>query len=202
MTDFTQGTTEQAYHSDNTPVTPLVGQPTVAGPQPTIRLGSKGPAVIQWQNVIGVTPDGNFGPKTRAATIAWQKKNGLTADGVVGAKTWSAALAQPVAAPDVPAIAQALQQAAVSQIAIRQTANSTQQTAQAAQQKAQAQAVANASPITASLPAVHSLSVLQTHPAILRYGASILAGGAGFLINPIVGGVVALGTFFIPKWRT
>jgi len=57
----------------------------------TIRMGSKGPDVVAWQKIIGVTPDGDFGPKTRAATIAWQKAHHLDPDGVVGPKTWAAA---------------------------------------------------------------------------------------------------------------
>lgn len=53
-----------------------------------IKLGSKGDKVKQIQKVVGVTADGDFGPKTEAAVKEWQKKNGLTADGLVGAKTW------------------------------------------------------------------------------------------------------------------
>jgi peptidoglycan hydrolase-like protein with peptidoglycan-binding domain len=34
------------------------------------------------------TPDGVFGPGTKAAVIAFQKSKGLTADGIVGEKTW------------------------------------------------------------------------------------------------------------------
>ncbi len=56
----------------------------------TLRLGSKGPDVATWQGIIGVTADGDFGPKTEAATRAWQAARGLTADGVVGPKTWGA----------------------------------------------------------------------------------------------------------------
>ena len=57
----------------------------------TIRQGSTGPDVVTWQQVIGVTPDGQFGPATLAATKAWQASHGLTADGVVGPATWGAA---------------------------------------------------------------------------------------------------------------
>jgi hypothetical protein len=58
----------------------------------TIKLGSVGPDVIRWQNVIGVTADGNFGAKTEEATKAWQRKNKLVPDGVVGPASWSMAL--------------------------------------------------------------------------------------------------------------
>ncbi len=54
----------------------------------TLRYGSSGPDVVRWQNVIGVTPDGKFGPMTLSATKEWQKSHGLTADGVVGPLTW------------------------------------------------------------------------------------------------------------------
>lgn len=57
---------------------------------PTIKLGSKGEDVKRWQGAVNATPDGDFGPKTDAATKAWQAAHGLTADGVVGPKTWAA----------------------------------------------------------------------------------------------------------------
>lgn len=58
----------------------------------TIRRGSTGPDVAQWQGIIGVTTDGAFGPNTEAATKTWQAQHKLVADGVVGPATWSAAL--------------------------------------------------------------------------------------------------------------
>lgn len=57
----------------------------------TIKLGSHGDAVVAWQKIIGVTPDGDFGPKTLAATKKWQAAHGLEPDGVVGPKTWAKA---------------------------------------------------------------------------------------------------------------
>lgn len=78
--------------------------PTTAIPA-TIRQGSKGDAVKQWQGLIGVAADGNFGPQTAAATKAWQKTHNLTADGVVGPMTWAAALPKqetPFRRPDEP----------------------------------------------------------------------------------------------------
>jgi peptidoglycan hydrolase-like protein with peptidoglycan-binding domain len=63
---------------------------------PTIRLGSTGDAVKEWQKIVGVTADGKFGPQTDAATRAWQTKNRLKADGIVGPATWTAALVQVV----------------------------------------------------------------------------------------------------------
>lgn len=48
--------------------------------------------IYQIQRKVGVTADGAYGPKTRAAVKAWQKKVGLPAseqDGLVGVLTWS-----------------------------------------------------------------------------------------------------------------
>jgi murein DD-endopeptidase MepM/ murein hydrolase activator NlpD len=39
------------------------------------------------QRLVGVTPDGIYGPATIAAVKAWQARNGLTADGVWGPKS-------------------------------------------------------------------------------------------------------------------
>jgi hypothetical protein len=59
---------------------------------PTIKQGSSGDAVKEWQKIIGVNADAKFGPGTHTKTIAFQKSKGLTGDGVVGSKTWAAAL--------------------------------------------------------------------------------------------------------------
>lgn len=68
-----------------------------AGPLPTIRLGSSGPAVSAWQAFLGLPATGSFDEATHAATQAWQAAHGLTADGVVGPLTW--AKARGLAAP-------------------------------------------------------------------------------------------------------
>jgi peptidoglycan hydrolase-like protein with peptidoglycan-binding domain len=80
-----------------TPI-PVAATPPAASPpsstttHATIRQGSSGPDVVLWQKIIGVAPDGQFGPNTAAATKTWQSQRGLTADGIVGPKTWAAAL--------------------------------------------------------------------------------------------------------------
>jgi len=58
--------------------------------QPMLRQGSSGPDVVRWQQIIGVTADGKFGPATAAATRTWQQQHGLAADGIVGPASWGA----------------------------------------------------------------------------------------------------------------
>jgi len=55
-----------------------------------IKLGSKGNDVIELQKKLGLTVDGNFGPKTEVAVKSWQTKNGLTSDGIITStnKSW------------------------------------------------------------------------------------------------------------------
>lgn len=54
----------------------------------TVKSGTSDPDVLYLQRFLGLTPDGDFGPKTDAALKAWQESNGLTPDGVAGPKTW------------------------------------------------------------------------------------------------------------------
>lgn len=61
--------------------------------QLTIKVGSTGTNVKDWQKIVGASPvDGRFGPDTRAKTITWQRNHGLSADGVVGPKSWQKAI--------------------------------------------------------------------------------------------------------------
>jgi len=64
--------------------------PTAPAARPTLKRGSKGPDVVYLQQKVGVTADGDFGPKTKAAVVAFQTSKGLVADGIVGPKTWGA----------------------------------------------------------------------------------------------------------------
>ncbi|MEO6143403.1 MAG: peptidoglycan-binding protein, partial [Dermatophilaceae bacterium] len=56
----------------------------------TLKQGSKGVAVVALQRALRVTPDGAFGPKTRAAVIAVQTRAKLAPTGVVSGVTWVA----------------------------------------------------------------------------------------------------------------
>ncbi|MFA6257024.1 MAG: peptidoglycan-binding domain-containing protein [Candidatus Paceibacterota bacterium] len=53
----------------------------------TLRLGSKGDEVACVQKQLGLSADGKFGPKTKAAVIQFQISNKLTGDGIVGPKS-------------------------------------------------------------------------------------------------------------------
>jgi len=55
-----------------------------------VKKGSKGPDVVYLQQKLGISADGDFGPKTHKAVIAFQKSRGLVADGIAGPKTWAA----------------------------------------------------------------------------------------------------------------
>jgi len=51
--------------------------------------GVRGVEVQQLQRLLGLTPDGLFGPGTQAAVRAVQQRHGLTPDGIVGPDTWA-----------------------------------------------------------------------------------------------------------------
>jgi len=68
---------------------PTAGTPGTS--RPTIKLGSTGAAVINWQGYVGVPVTGNFDDVTQAATKKWQGHYGLVADGVVGPSSWAKA---------------------------------------------------------------------------------------------------------------
>ncbi len=55
---------------------------------PTLRRGSRGPAVALLQKQLLLKDDGIFGPRTEDAVREFQSANGLGRDGVVGAATW------------------------------------------------------------------------------------------------------------------
>ena len=63
-------------------------RPGPAVDRAVIRQGSTGEDVKYLQGKLGITADGIFGPRTRAAVVAFQSSKGLTADGIVGRNTW------------------------------------------------------------------------------------------------------------------
>jgi cell wall-associated NlpC family hydrolase len=67
----------------------LVPAATTTGSS-AVRMGSRGAVVADLQRLLSVSPDGVFGPRTRAAVLAFQRSKGLVPDGIVGAKTWGA----------------------------------------------------------------------------------------------------------------
>jgi peptidoglycan hydrolase-like protein with peptidoglycan-binding domain len=64
-------------------------------PEPTIKKGSKGPAVRKAQNRLQLRfydpgpIDGRFGAKTEKAVKQYQRDRDLPADGIVGPQTWA-----------------------------------------------------------------------------------------------------------------
>lgn len=72
---------------------------TTVVPRPTLRRGSHGPLVKEWQMMLNydlptmdpLVCDGAFGKFTEDRTRVWQERVGLVADGVVGPKTWAKA---------------------------------------------------------------------------------------------------------------
>lgn len=53
-----------------------------------LRFKNKGAKVAELQSLLGLKPDGVFGPNTLAAVKKFQENNGLKPDGIVGPKTW------------------------------------------------------------------------------------------------------------------
>jgi len=67
------------------PSAPLVQEYTI------LRQGMSGKKVGEWQRIIRVAVDEDFGSATKAGTITFQKAHKLVADGIVGRATWEAA---------------------------------------------------------------------------------------------------------------
>lgn len=60
---------------------------TDGGIQRTLKMGDDGPDVVLLQKKLGLTPDGDFGPATKAAVVTFQQTHDLGDDGIVGSKT-------------------------------------------------------------------------------------------------------------------
>jgi hypothetical protein len=57
------------------------------GARSALRKGDRGEPVVALQRALGITPDGDFGPKTEAAVRMFQEDRGLVVDGIAGAMT-------------------------------------------------------------------------------------------------------------------
>lgn len=68
---------------------PVARSPGAGVTRPVLRQGAAGEDVRVLQRALGITADGDFGPKTKAAVEAFQRSHGLVADGIVGPKTWA-----------------------------------------------------------------------------------------------------------------
>jgi hypothetical protein len=81
------------------PGPPRPPSPPAPGARPTLRRGSRGPAVRELQQRLNargarLVVDGIFGPRTQAAVRTFQRTNGLQVDGVVGPRTWARLLSR------------------------------------------------------------------------------------------------------------
>ena len=77
-----------------TPPAPPVAAPVVVTPytayKPVVlRQGSRGAGVVFLQRALKVTPDGAFGPRTRAALVAFQTQQHLPRTGVTDRTVWN-----------------------------------------------------------------------------------------------------------------
>lgn len=88
----------QAIARANKEPLPDGGEP----PPPTIKRGSSGEAVRDWQRFLGLVADGQFGPATERATKMWQQAKRLKPDGVVGERSWEMAFAEMSTADTAP----------------------------------------------------------------------------------------------------
>ncbi len=88
--------------TDPAPATEPADQPAAAEPtpaqaaqeKPSLKAGSRGPAVVYVQEKLGIAPaTGYYGTVTRAAVTRLQKDKGLTTTGTVGPATWKVLLA-------------------------------------------------------------------------------------------------------------
>lgn len=75
---------------------PIIMPETVVKSKPLLKQGSKGEDVKHLQTLLGITVDGDFGPKTAKAVKDFQTKVKLTADGIVGPYTYEALESKPV----------------------------------------------------------------------------------------------------------
>lgn len=83
--DIDQKKITGAAVTPSTPASPIPNLPV--SPKPTsvvLNVGSRGPAVVRVQKIVGASADGIYGPNTKAKVAAWQKAKGIPSDGVWG----------------------------------------------------------------------------------------------------------------------
>jgi len=141
------------------------------GSRPTIRQGSRGDAVKEWQKIIGVNDDGIFGSGTFAATKAWQKERGLTPDGVVGPASWGAALG----GANAPGMS--FEQAAVTPVAPANIAATHVPTGVVAQISSVKKPVPTKKPITPQKKVTPKAAAVAAKPAIQVEPPKVLTAG-------------------------
>lgn len=99
--DPAEGSTSSTVQVQALAVTPAAA----AKLRPSLKLGTRSPAVVYVQTKLGVKPaSGYYGPLTAKAVRALQKRHGLTASGKVSTSTWkvllrSASSSTPAAVP-------------------------------------------------------------------------------------------------------
>lgn len=76
-----------AHAGNSAPPAPPVFVPPAPPQSSSWRVGSSGDKVRQIQQIVGVSADGVFGPKTESAVRQWQSNLKLNADGVWGPAT-------------------------------------------------------------------------------------------------------------------
>lgn len=97
-------TTVEPVNPRNTTITPTTSVSTAVNPEtnvvslPILKLGMRGPAIVQLQERLrslgffSSSSDGVFGDVTQTAVKAVQEKYNLEPDGIVGAATWGVLL--------------------------------------------------------------------------------------------------------------
>ncbi|HEY5248580.1 MAG TPA: peptidoglycan-binding domain-containing protein [Dermatophilaceae bacterium] len=75
-------------HVVKAPATPWAVTSYTAYKGAVLRQGSRGSAVVALQRGLRVTPDGDFGPRTRAALAAFQRQQRLSPNGVASRQVW------------------------------------------------------------------------------------------------------------------
>ena len=71
-----------------TPTAPAATTRYTAYKKVVLRQGSKGAAVVALQRSLKVTPDGDFGPRTRSALVTFQRLQRISPNGVADRLVW------------------------------------------------------------------------------------------------------------------